>query len=307
MSRSPPHEEDRKNWHCDKVALEEKQVAYVFGRMGSTKDKLARVSGARIDLVGQELVIQGKEESVNRAKGYVQILLEQRHGDTTVHVKEHIHDLVLVKVPTSCKGFITGKQGATLRQIEREHATLMTFCKRSRDDDEEPLAIFGNRRGRLGAQLKVMSIVEGKVSGYYAKKDGKKDEQPQVATLDGDPDGLYDDDKDWGVDFMKIPREYLGFVLGRKGATRLKLQVASGCIIQYIGQWAAFGGTATDRERGRQYIEWLLASRDDNDNWSSVDVSGRDDYDIIWVPETSVGYVTGVKANTLRKLESSTG
>eukprot|EP00494_Astrolonche_serrata_P023740 UN23998 len=167
MSRSPPKEEDRKNWYCDKMPLDETEVAYVFGRMGSTKDKLARVSGSRIDLVGQELVFQGNEDAVLRAKRYVKILLDQRHCDTTVDVKEHTGDLTLVKVPSSCKGFITGKRGATLRQIEREHATLMTFCKRSEDDEEEPLAIFGTKRGRLGAQLKVMSIVEGKVPGFY--------------------------------------------------------------------------------------------------------------------------------------------
>jgi len=33
----------------------------------------------------------------------------------------------------------------------------------------------------------------------------------------------------------------------------------------------------------------------------------RDDLKFLWVPESSVGYVTGVKAKTLRNLESKTG
>eukprot|EP00494_Astrolonche_serrata_P030834 UN31102 len=147
----------------------------------------------------------------------------------------------------------------------------MTFCKRVRTyhDEEEPLAIFGTKRGRLGAQLKVMSIVEGKVPGFYCKD---RSSRPTVDSLDPPED-------DWGVEFMRLPEEFLGFVLGAKGITRLKLQMSSGCIIEYIGKWAAFGGHKEDQKRGRDYITWLLDSRNDNDAWSTVDTRGRNDFD----------------------------
>eukprot|EP00494_Astrolonche_serrata_P032715 UN32984 len=248
MSRSPPREGDS-DQSTARVKLKEEEVAYVFGRMGTTKDKLARVSGAKIDLVGPELVINGPKVACKRASSYVQILLDQRHGAVTIDIENHAHDLTLVAVPTSCKGFITGKGGATLRQIEREHATLMTFCKRT-DDSDEPLAIFGSRRGRLGAQLKVMSIVEGKNDGYYSKHGS----EPIVESLD-------EPDPNWGVRFEPLPRDMLGFVLGAKGATRQKLEISSGCVIQYIGSWVAFGGTTSDQNRGYDYFSWLLDSR----------------------------------------------
>eukprot|EP00494_Astrolonche_serrata_P030976 UN31244 len=263
--------------------------------MGTTKDKLARVSGARIDLVGPELVIVGPKDAVERATRYVRILLDQRHGSVTIKPDEHKGDLTLVQVPTACKGFITGNKGGTLRQIEKKHATLMTFCQRN-DGDDEPLAIFGTKRGRLGAQLEVMSIVEFKRKGHYSKGS----EFPIVDTLD-------EPDENWGVSFERLPKDMLGFVLGAKGATRQKLEISSGCIIQYIGDYVSFGGTKTDQKRGRDYYHWLLDTRSDNNAYQVPDLKDRDDYRIIWVPEPSVSYVTGVKANTLRKIEKASG
>jgi len=279
------------------VELKEKEVAYVFGRMGTTKDKLARVSGANIKLEGQDLIIQGSERVIDRAKKYVQILLDQRHGDVIVNPKDHPDDLTFVDVPSNCKGFITGRGGATLRQIERECATLMTFCKsEDRDDDREPLAIFGTRRGRLLAQLKVMSVVEGKAEGFYTPDE----ERPSVSILDSD----LDEGGDWGVEYLKLGHSFLGYALGQKGNTRQKLQIASGAIIQYVGMWAVFGGTKEEQKRGKEYLEWLLDQRNSD---FSVDIQGRTDVSIIYVPEPSVGYVTGRKAATLRALEQKSG
>jgi len=264
--------------------------------MGTTKDKLARVAGANIKLEGQDLVICGSERCTDRAKKYVKILLDQRHGDVHVDVADHPDDLTFVDVPTDCKGFITGRGGATLRQIERECATLMTFCKSdNHESSREPLAIFGTRRGRLLAQLKVMSVVEGKSEGFYVPKK----EHPIVDILESDID-----DDGWGVDYLKLRHEFLGYALGQKGNTRKKLQIASGAIIQYIGLWAVFGGTPAECKRGKEYLEWLLNQRNSD---FSVDIKGRDDVTVIYVPEPSVGYVTGKKAATLRSLEQKSG
>merc|ERR1712034_37297 len=82
---------------------------------------------------------------------------------------------------------------------------------------------------------------------------------------------------------------------GRGGETRIKLEIASGCIIQYIGLWAAFAGRKDQQERGKTYLTWLLEQQNGHD------------VKILWVPEDSVGYVTGVKAKTLRNLETKTG
>jgi len=283
----------------ERIGLEEKEVAYVFGRMGTTKDKLARVSGSNIELHGQDLVLQGDRDSIERARKYVRILLDQRHGDVLVDPKDHENDLTLVDVPTDCKGFITGKGGATLRQIERECATLMTFCRNEGGDggNREPLAIFGTRRGRLTAELKVMSVVEGKHKNWFVPADGGP---PTVKFSESD----LDLGGDWGFDSLELQQSSLGYALGQKGNTRIKLQCASGCIIQYVGMWALLGGTALEQKRGKNYLTWLLNQRNSD---FSVETGGRADVTVIYVPEPSVGYVTGKKAKTLRNLEQKSG
>lgn len=293
-----------------RVELKDKEVAYVFGRMGTTKDKLARVSGAHIDLHGQDLVIQGDLNSVDRAEKYIKILLDQRggktkgdrdsdkrSGDVFINPEDHLDDLTFVSVPVHCKGFVTGRNGATLRQIERECATLMTFCKNEQDlDGEEPLAIFGTRRGRLAAQMKVMSIVEAKAEGWYIK-----DDKPPTINL-SQPD--LDEGGGWGISSFKLQEKELGYALGQRGATRQKLQIASNCIIQYVGHWALFAGTYEEQMRGKDYLTWLINQRQRD---FSVDISERNDVKVIYVPERCVGYVTGKKAQTLRNLEEKSG
>jgi len=156
------------------------------------------------------------------------------------------------------------------------------------------LAIFGSRRARLASQLKVMSIVELKSKGFYG------DDKPYVEETDPD-------DNDWGVSFVPLQEDMLGFVLGRKGATRKKLEISSGCIIEYISKcWVVFGGTKEDQQRGIDYYSWLLDSRNNNE-YKVPNLIKRNDYRIIWLPQNSVGYVTGVKANTLRQIEKASG
>jgi len=158
----------------------------------------------------------------------------------------------------------------------------------------------------MGAQLKIMSIVEGKHENWFVGKDGEK---PDVEIIDADLE-----DGDWGVSWLKLEADMVGYALGRRGETRIKLEIASGCILQYIGLWAAFAGRKAQQERGKTYLTWLLEQQ----NGQAAKPSGsrtnvkihwkdRDDVKILWVPEDSVGYVTGVKAKTLRNLESKTG
>lgn len=276
------------------MSLEQEEIAYVFGRMGSTKDKLGRVSGTHIELRGSGLLIEGPADRIEKAQTYVRILLAQRHGIVDVDPEDHPDDLTLMQIPPDCKGFVTGRNGATLRQIERESATLMTFCRTEKDN--EPLAIFGTRRGRLYAQLKIMSIVEGKHENWFVGKDGEK---PDVNILEAD---LKDDD--WGVSWLELKSDMVGYALGRGGETRIKLEIASGCIIQYIGLWASFAGKKAEQERGKTYLTWLLEQQNGHVINPGQD---RNDVKILWVPEDSVGYVTGIKAKTLRNLESKTG
>lgn len=279
----------------EEIDLEDKEVAYVLGRSGTTKDKLARVSGAKMNIEGNgTLIIEGEEEPVERGKKYVHIILSQRHGTVELDASKHEDDLDLLDIPTDCKGFVTGTRGATLRSVERQCASLMSFCTVD-DGAREPLAIFGTRRARLHSRLKIMSVVEGKKAGFFCK-DG---EHPEVEFIDAD---IAEDD--WGVTWFKLDEDMIGYALGKGGETRTKLQTASGAIVQYIGRWACFAGTVEEQARGKQYLEWLLEQQGGE---ISIPVQDRDDVTLLWVPEICVGYVTGMRAKTLRRIESKTG
>merc|ERR1712048_1067293 len=137
----------------------------------------------------------------------------------------------------------------------------------------------------------------GKAEGWYVKD---PDEAPAVNLSEPD----IQEGGDWGVSAFKLHEKELGYALGQRGATRQKLQVASNCILQYVGRWAMFAGTQEEQDRGKDYLTWLINQRERD---FSVDIGSRDDVKAIYVPERCVGYVTGKKAATLRNLEEKTG
>ena len=99
---------------------------------------------------------------------YVKLIMAQRRGPVIIDPSEGHGDLTIMDVPTECVGYVTGRHGAVLRKIEDDWGTLMFFgkTKDAGDDDGEVLAIFGDKRGRRGAELKVYSALEHKKPGY---------------------------------------------------------------------------------------------------------------------------------------------
>merc|ERR1712048_1081828 len=107
------------------------------------------------------------------------------------------------------------------------------------------LAIFGPERGRRGSQLKVMSGIETKSPGFFTKS--LREKRSNRRGFDTDRLLLRDDE--------------LSYALGKEGATRKKLELASGAILQYVGHFAFIAGDLKERRRCREFINWLLAQR----------------------------------------------
>ena len=157
-------------------------AAFLVGTGGKTKDKVARVAGARLDLLDADvpgkhrLEIFGKDENRRKAKQYVEWVLRQRVGPITVDTSgTQRDDLSIVNVPVDCVAYVMGKNGVVLRNIEEEYGTLMFFGVPTVGVTEgvEKLMILGSRRSRRGAELKVMSAVEHKRKGFFV--DDKKE------------------------------------------------------------------------------------------------------------------------------------
>ena len=106
------------------------------------------------------------------------------------------------------------------------------------------LAIFGSRRGRRGAELKVMSGVEHKHSGWFVDRAAAafKRELDQPGDRERRGDG-------WGYGTRKLGPNDFSYALGAKGSTRKKLAAASGAILEYVGNVAVFAGTRAQRLR----------------------------------------------------------
>merc|ERR1719247_1373789 len=179
--------------------------------------------------------------------------------------------------------------------MEAEWGVFMFFsdfkdARRSEGSSKktEKLMIFGPERNRKGAELKVLSSVETKNPGYITR-DMKE--------------GTTDDDG-FGMDIFCLKDEDVSFALGKQGSTRMKLETASGCITQFVGNWAHFAGTDKERARIKQYLQWLLQQR--RGDVTIGDCSKRNDCTEMHIPRETIGYVTGNRGSSLRDIEQQT-
>ena len=234
-----------------------------------------------------------------RATEYVKFVLAQRVGPVTIDFDEPRDDLSVVTVPEDCVGYVMGRGGQALRGMEEEWGTLMFFAKVAggHGSGSEKLAIFGTRRARRGAELKVMSAVEHKHPGYFLSSDGKL-RDPLRQPGDGEGDG-------WDYDIVPLTNDEFSYALGAGGSTRKKLARAADCIMEYVGLVAILAGYKDERRRARDYITWLLQQR--RGPVSVPDTRDRDDVTCVEVPRDSVGFITGHKGESLREIEKQSG
>ena len=140
-----------------------------------------------------------------------------------------------MEIPQDCVGYITGSRRAALSGMEADWGVYTFFMgdKRSKDK-EEKLVIFGPERDRRGCELKVMSSVETKSPGYFARGIREKES----------------DRKGFGTDRMILRSEDVSYALGKEGTTRKKLQAASGRSCSTLGMWPSSPGTSSSGRAG---------------------------------------------------------
>eukprot|EP00756_Hemistasia_phaeocysticola_P017356 Hpha_TRINITY_DN15533_c3_g3::TRINITY_DN15533_c3_g3_i1::g.105241::m.105241 len=288
------HESKKDGFDTDTLKLREKELSWALGKSGSTRKKIARASEAIVEYVGLWVHIAGTYDQRQRAHDYLDWTMAQLESPRISIKTDRRDDVTVVKVPQDTVGYVTGARRATLLQMEQEWGVMMLFLnsktKGRRDDPDayEELAIFGPKRGRRGAELKVMSSVENKNPGFGTR--GVKD---------------YKDDADWGTDTFVLRDDELSYALGSQGYTRKKLQTASGCIVQYVGNVAFFAGDYEERRRARRYMRWLLEQR--HGSVRVKDVDGMEDVQTMNIPSEAIGQLMGQKGQILRKVEEDTG
>merc|ERR1719442_361220 len=134
------------------MKITDDDAAFILGKGGKTKDKVARVSGAELELFERDLVLEvrGSKAQRRRAKKYAEGVMAQRTGPVSITEDYDDGDLTMLQIPQEAVGFVTGRAGNFLRTIEEEWCTLMFFCEvgGGRSRDYEKLAIFGSVRAR---------------------------------------------------------------------------------------------------------------------------------------------------------------
>jgi len=281
-------------WGTDTMTFQDDELSYALGKQGGTRKKLERASQAIVQYVGHVALFSGTRQERRRAKEYMKWLFGQLEGPVYVNGWEDRDDCTVVHVPSDCIGYITGNRRATLGRMEEEWGTLMFFMTKPGSKGKgrgngEQLAIFGDKRSRRGAELKVMSSVEEKAPGYFTRGVREK----------------IGEDKGFATDRIVFKDDELSYALGKQGTTRKKLALASGCILQYVGHVAFMAGTMKERRRCKEFIEWLLQQR--RGQVTVSDVSKRDDCTEVHVPENCKGWVTGNRGSELRRVEQETG
>lgn len=284
------------------MKLEGDDIAFLLGKHGSTKRKVERAS--KCELIMEDsgvLRIRGTADRIPTAKEFVLLILSQRKGSVEFDFSKPRNDLSVVEVPRDCVGYVNGKQGTALRNLEAEWGTLMVFAHDSSQDGPrdrkgkyEKLAIFGEADARCGAELKVRSSIEYKVPGEFLGGDGRPRE----------PFTKYDGiNGDFGIDTIVFKDDEYSYCLGKNGQTRKKLGKAAGCILEYIGNTAFIAGPEDRRNHCMDYLRWLIQQRVGK---VEINPDGRTDCTVIEVHSDYIGFITGKHGKTLRSIEERT-
>eukprot|EP00401_Gymnodinium_catenatum_P040144 CAMPEP_0117498330 /NCGR_PEP_ID=MMETSP0784-20121206/21660_1 /TAXON_ID=39447 /ORGANISM="" /LENGTH=437 /DNA_ID=CAMNT_0005293415 /DNA_START=18 /DNA_END=1328 /DNA_ORIENTATION=- len=282
-------------WGTDWMNFQEEgELSYALGKKGSTRRKLERSSGAVVQYVGNIAICSGTRVERTHAREYIKWLFQQLEGPVYVDDWRDRDDCTVVDIPTDCIGYITGNRRATLGLMEEEWGTLMFFMNESADKGRgrggtETLAIFGPQRPRRGSELKVMSGIETKSPGFFTK--GLREKTSSARGFDTDRLIFQDDE--------------VSYALGKEGATRKKLELTSGAILQYVGHVAFIAGTLKERRRCREFVQWLLQQR--RGSVTITDISRRDDVTEVHIPTSCKGWVTGNRGSELRSMEQQSG
>merc|ERR1719277_2288825 len=130
----------------------------------------------------------------------------------------------------------------------------------------ERLVIFGPARPRRGSELKIMSSIETKSPGFFTR--GLRDKTSEREGFD--------------TDRLLMRDEEVSYALGKDGATRKKLELASGAILQYVGHVAFVAGVFSERRRCREFVTWLLQQQ--RGPVTITEVKRRDDVTEVKIP-----------------------
>lgn len=121
----PRLESPEVDWGTDIIDITQ-NYKMLLGKGGATKRKLARAANCAIEYIGTYAFISGNNEQRRRGRTYIQALIDQiTIKRVDIPDIDQRDDITVIQIPTSSVGYVTGKNGAALREIEEK---TNTFC-----------------------------------------------------------------------------------------------------------------------------------------------------------------------------------
>jgi len=164
---------------CVEIKLDDSEVAYLLGRGGQTKQRLANFSGCRLEFGGSNETktgeIWGTPEARELAQLAINITLQQRsNGRVTVDFDEleARPNCSTLDVPMECVGFLLGAKGNTLRTFETKYRVFMFFDNEHVRDNTKRLYILGDDRNRQDVVKECEDVIRFKLTGESKRSGG---------------------------------------------------------------------------------------------------------------------------------------
>ena len=183
--------------NVERINLSDQDVAYLVGRNGATRQRLEAFSGCRLNIDRDCAEVEGSPESRELAKLAIKITLQQRSGGV-INVNfddiELREDVSTFDVPKDTVGFLLGKQGFTLRQMETKYRVFMFFnndrLRQGKHGECKRLYVIGRRQNREDALDEAEDVVRYKLTGE--SRNGSRP-PPRGPAPGGPPPPRYDD------------------------------------------------------------------------------------------------------------------
>ncbi|CAO3591491.1 unnamed protein product [Absidia cylindrospora] len=217
------------------IKVPNRMVGIIIGRGGDNLKKVERYSGARIqidqDSGGSErdITLTGEEDQIQMARDMIQQMVRDANdssshggsggvggGDNDTHVK--------LDVPSNKVGLVIGRGGDTIRDLEeRSGAKIKVLTENPGDRSSvRTVSIVGDKHATEKAKSLVEDIINNDQNqGYH---DHRSHDGGGGGGGYGRPDG-------GAVDTVRIPKEFVGLIIGRGGETVRALQEESGARI----------------------------------------------------------------------------
>eukprot|EP00794_Sanderia_malayensis_P016047 gene16047-17669_t len=226
------------------MKIPNKYVGLIIGRGGEMINKLQLETSARIQvapdpLPGQQnpernITITGAPAAVEVAKNIVLSICEE--GKVPEHLLaapnqpgefsiEHM-------VPASKVGFIIGKGGETIRNLQERAGCRMVMIQDGpyQNAPDKPLRITGDpQKCQYGKQLVIDLLTE---KDLEMEGRGQIKSAGEYGGRGGQGSGGMDR-RGGSQSEIPVPRELVGFVIGKNGETIKRIQQETGCKVQF--------------------------------------------------------------------------